>query len=106
THRIGVPGACHSELVGRRLCAVGVARADDDLVAPDLRQALRQRAPERARAADDRDPHLSATAASAASATARRGDAPPMRVFVTIVLTPASLSASASSMTSASIRPA
>src|SRR5207253_1995424 len=100
-----------AEFLGRRACAVGVARADDDVVLAELGQTLGERAPERAGAADDRNSHARATAFRAASASSRRAVASRISVLATIGRTPSSATASASaasasSSTSASIRPA
>ena len=88
-------GAAHGLRVARALCAerarpssrraLGVARADHDLVA-GRDEPLGQRGAERARAAHDRDPHASgaAAASSVASARRRRASASVISVRVTI----------------------
>src|SRR3954447_6641952 len=103
-----VPPAADAELSRHCLRALAIARADEDVVLGYLRKPGRERAAERAGAADDRDLHASATASSAASARARRDAASRISVFVTIGRTPSASiwCASASSTTSASISPA
>ena len=73
-------------------------RMDGAELYQELRHALGKRPPEGPRAADDRDPHLSAAApSSAASASRRRASASDMSVRVTIGRTsPRSTSPSAS----------
>src|SRR5207249_6824467 len=105
-----VATALDAELPGHGACTVGVARADDDVIHPELGEPLCERAAECTGAADDRNFHASATAFSAASASARRAAASRMSVFVTSGRTPSSATASASaasasSSTRASIRP-
>ena len=97
-----VAAALHAQLDRPLAAALGIARADVDVVA-ERTEALRQRAAEGAGAADDRDLHTGAP--STASASRRRASASRISVRVTIVGIPASSSASASSTTSASIRP-
>ena len=91
-----------AELDRPLLAALGVARADVDVLA-ERAEPARQRAPEGTGPADDRDLHTGT--ASTASASRRRAAASLISVCVTIVGIPASSSASALSTTSASIRP-
>src|SRR5437764_15411870 len=101
-HDLLVAAALHAQLDRPLAAALGIARADVDVVA-ERAEAPRQRAAESAGAADDRHPHTGAP--STASASRRRASASRISVRVTIVGIPASSSASASSTTSASIRP-
>ena len=102
--------ASEAEPSGGSLRSLGIPRADEDLVLPDLVESLCECAPERAGAADDRNLHANATASSAASARRLRAPASRMSVCVTIGRTPvfetaSASAASSSSITSASIRP-
>ena len=97
---------CDAELERPLPRPLRVARADDDVLA-ERAQPPRERAAEGAGAADDRDLHCSAAAVRAPPRRRRRRpSASSISVRVTIGRTPAlASSASASSITSASIRP-
>src|SRR5438874_5825767 len=101
-HDLLVRAALDAELDRALATALGVTRADVDLVV-EAAELPCERAAERARAADDRDFHTGTP--RTASASRRRASASLIRVRVTIVRMSASSSASASSITSASIKP-
>ena len=101
-HDLLVATALDAELDRALLAPLRVAGADVDFFA-ELLEALGERAAEGSGAADDRDLHTGT--ARTASARRRRAGASLISVRVTIVGIPASSPASASSTTSASIRP-
>src|SRR5262249_14437169 len=105
-YRLRVRCTTGADLGGRRLCAVAIARADDDVLS-GFDEARREVRTEVARSAYNGDPHAG-TAPSAASASRRRAAVSDMSVRATIGRTapsPSSACASASSTTSASMRP-
>ncbi len=99
---VGVRRPLDAELARRLRSALGVARADHDLVAA-RGQPLRERTAEAARAADEGDPHPAAS--STAAASLRDAGRSTISVSVTTRGTSASAGASVRSITRTSTTP-
>ena len=99
---VGVGGARNADSGGSLGGAIGVTRADHDVVSRGG-EALAERETEASRAADDRDPHRDASSTT----SARRLAASRSVISVSAITsgTSASAGASARSMTSASTSP-